>query len=675
MKIRPQGPPRWANRFLEWYCADRFLEEIQGDLIEQFERDRDAHGARRARIRFIVQVFRFLRLFRIKKLNEFPHPFIHPIMFRSYLKITWRSLLRHKVYSLINILGLAIGMAACLLILRYVSFEMSYDAFHEAKDELYRLNVAITRNGEDKGRSIHTAYAFGPLMRAEVPEVAAFSRAHPWWGGGMVSYHDPSGKTMQFFEDDALFVDTAFLHMFSYPLLLGDAAKALSDPRSIVISQKAAIRYFGSPDAAMGKTLSVDSWRAGAYTVSGVFADLSGNTHLKFDFLLALEDLLLAEQYKRDESGWGWHNFFTYIQLQPGADTTAVLAKMQAAYDKPNREDLEARSVTHRVSLQPVASIHLTQGINGEPTPTSSKQSVYFFVLIAVFILVIAWVNYMNLSTARAIERAREVGIRKTVGASRGQLVRQFLFESFVVNALAVLLSVGIALLLLPLLGEIIGKDLSLTYQDNTRFWIALGTLFAGGAFVSGLYPAFILSSFRPVSVLKGAADRLASGVSLRKALVVFQFAVSVALMAGAFAVYRQITHMMNHDLGMKLDQMLVVKGPRTWDESRDFDQTLQTFKTELMRSPNIRRVASANAIPGGGHNWGTQIRRLGTEATENQPGFVVWVDVDFLETYEIKVLSGRAFSKDYGMDQRSLMINETAIETFGLGNPEQALQ
>lgn len=674
-RVHPPSPPRWADRFLVWYCSGYFLEEIQGDLYEQFEYDCEARGVRYARLAFIIQVFRFFRPFRIKSLQEIPHPFIHPIMFRNYFKITWRNLMRHKVYSLLNILGLAIGMAACLLILRFVSFEMSYDAFHETQDRLFRLNTQGFQNGELQGTNIHTGYAFGPLMQAEVPEVEAFSRAHPWYGGGMVSYHDANDKTLQFFEDDGLFVDTAFLKMFSYPLIEGDINTTLSEIKQVVLTESAALRYFGSTREAMGKTLKIDTWRGGDYIVSAVLADLPDNTHLKFDFLMPMEDLLLNEQYKRDESGWGWQNFYTYIQLHPGADTAAVMSKMQVPYEKANAERLAGRGVTHKVGLQPIASIHLTQGIDGEPTPTGNQETIYFFVLIAVFILLIAWVNYMNLSTARAIERAREVGIRKTVGASRGQLIRQFLFESLTVNALAVLASAGLMMLLLPVLGEIIGKDLSLTYQDNTRFWTALAVLFTGGAFLSGLYPAFVLSSFRPVAVLKGAADRLVRGVSLRRALVVFQFAVSVALMAGAFAVYQQITHMMDHDLGMKLDQLMIIKGPRTWDDNRDFNQTMQTFKTELMRSPNIERVASANAIPGGGYNWGTQVRRTGTEPTDATSGFIAWVDFDFLETYEIEVIAGRPFSKDYGMDESSLMINETAVTTYGFESVDEALQ
>lgn len=598
-------------------------------------------------------------------------------MLKNYFTSAYRNLIRHKVFSILNIVGLAIGMAACLLILRYVSFELSYDGFHDNLSELNRIYFERYRSDEYQGRGIHTSYQLGPMLVGEVPEIQQFTRWHPRYGGGVVTYFKPEGGVTQFAEKGINYVDTSFLADFSFPLLQGNPKTALSAPKNIVLTESMVEKYFGQGVDPMGKILKVDGgWSRGDYQVTGVVKDVPANSHMEFDFLLPMSDVLANRQYQNDD-GWGWNNFITYVRLIPGADTTAVMEKMAAAYDKIHGEDLRSEDRQVFPKLQPVDRIHLYSSPNGTPSKEGKADTLSFFVLIGIFILLIAWVNYINLSTARAMIRAREVGIRKSIGALRIQLIQQFLLESLMVNLIAVLLAVGIAQLLMPVLSDLLGKDLSLTYQDNTKFWLGLVVLFLVGAFLSGLYPAFVLSGFKPISVLKGLNEKLSFGISLRKILVIIQFAVSSFLIASTVAVYRQVDFMKSQDLGMNMDQMLVVRGPQvlTEAERERADQTIQTFKTEVLRNPRISHIASAGAVPGGGHNWGTGMRKVGKDRADNHTGSLVWVDYDFIETYDMKVLSGRPFSKDYGMDDESVVINETAVRIFDLGDPESALQ
>jgi putative ABC transport system permease protein len=345
---------------------------------------------------------------------------------------------------------------------------------------------------------------------------------------------------------------------------------------------------------------------------------------------------------------------------------------MPAFIEKYRGEDLARSNSTNELTFQPIQDIHLTPGMEFEFSQTVSSSTIYFFVLISLFILAIAWINYINLSTARAIERSREVGIKKTVGALRRQLIGQFLLESVLVNFFGIAIAVGLAVVLLPVLGGIVGKTLTFDFMDY-RFWGILAALFLVGSAISGAYPAFVLSSFNVTEVLKGRSERTAGGYSLRKALVVFQFASSLMLIAGTFAVYRQLMHMRSEDKGLTMEQMLIVDGPFVLDQSVRRDR-LTTYKNQVRQIPGVISVATSAAIPGGGYNWGTGVRRDGTEREASKSGSIVWVDPDFIETYDISVLAGRSFNPAIRSDMESVLINEAAVTAYGLGDNEKAL-
>ena len=664
-------PPRWADRFLSWYCSDHFLEEIQGDLHERFYKSCEKRGPTVAKRQFIIQVFRFMRPFRIKKLEEWNIPQMNPAMFNHYLKIAWRNLINRRGFALGNIVGLGLGMAACMLILLYVSQETSYDRFHTHAENLYRLNHQSFRNGKWRPESIFSGFAIGPLMEQNLPEVENFTRIHPWYNLGLLAYEDEQGQEHSWFEQKGLYVDPAFLQMFDFQLLQGSRVHALEERNTMLITAAMARKYFGTTDDVIGKVVEVSAVRIQEkYRIVGVLEDIPVNTHFDFEFLMPLADLLDTEQYKNND-GWGWYNFYTYVQLKQGVDTTNFQTKAEQSI-KPfltdNRFGAEDRFVP---CLYPVTDIHLYSSDAEEFKPGGNADSVSFFMLIAVLIMIIAWINYINLSTARAMERSFEIGIRKTIGAQRGQLIRQFLLESLFLNILGGILAIAITMALLPFLNELTGKSLSLDLSYNTGLWAILLLSFLLGALLSGLYPAFVLSAFRPVSVLKGG-EKMTSGLSLRKVLVVFQFAASVGLIAGTYTVYRQINYMKSQDLGMQLDQVLVMQGPRIFEEGIDSQTRMKSLKNELRTINHIKHISGAGAIPGGGYQWGTGVRKLGQPEAEEEQVSVVWVDNEFLDTYGMKLIAGRNFLPDYS--ERGVLINETTVRLCELGSADQAI-
>jgi putative ABC transport system permease protein len=593
-------------------------------------------------------------------------------MVKNFFILALRNLLKRKLYSFINIFGLAIGVAVCLVILVYVDFELSYDRYHKNVSQIYRAISSYYHNGELKGTGVMSGYALGPALAADVPEIKNYIRTHPMYGGAVVTYKRESGDPSIFREEKMQFADSTFMDVFTHKAIAGDLKTAMDNPKSVIITRKMADKYFGKQENALGKILQVSGGLAdGDFEVTAVIEDIPQNSHFTFDFLFPVHDLLKGKQYQQDD-GWGWQNFITYVALHPNTDIKTVDSKMAAFIEKYMGKELDASSRVVQ-EFQPITDIHLTPGIGLDPSPTTSTNTIYFFVIISIFILSIAWINYINLSTARAMERAREVGIKKAVGALKSQLMSQFIFESFLVNLLGVIIAVLIAVALLPVLGGIVGKELAFNFSDY-RFWAFLATLFLIGSLISGAYPAFVLSSFNTTQVLKGKVENLSGGFSLRKFLVVFQFASSLILIAGTFGIYRQLIYMRSQDKGLTMEQMLIVNGPKVM-EGKNSKERLITFKNEIKKIPGVISVTTSGAIPGGGYNWGTSMRREGAPEEETESGSVVWVDTDFVETYGIKVLAGRTFNLEIKSDMEAVLINEAALKTFRLGDAEHALQ
>ena len=581
-------------------------------------------------------------------------------MLKNYFKTALRNLVKHKVFSLVNIFGLALGIAACLLILQHVRFERSYDVFHQKGDRIYR----VQQNRYEEGK-LSTAWAagaagIGPAVQAEVPEVEAYAKLNK--RGGVLSY-----KNEKFREEKIYAATDAFLTMFSYPVIKGKAAGALAEPNTAVLTASTAKKYFGSEDP-IGKIISLN--KEEDYKVTAVVEDMPANTHLKFEVLLSFITYIKLTSSDAD-IGFNWDGFYTYLLLKPGANVKAVEEKISKVAAKKNDPEGTSKFKTIDLTLQPLKDIHLTSNFMGEAEVNGNGKSVSFLLLIAIFIIVIAWINYINLSTARALERAKEVGVRKVMGSYRGQLIRQFLFESFVINFLAVILALLLVVISLPLFNSITGKAVSFSLLRDSGFWIALVSIFIGGTFLSGLYPAFVLSSFRPIEVLKGKLTRTRHGNALRQALVIFQFAASVALVVGTYSVYRQLKFMENQELGVQIDQTLVLRGPEVTDST--YANKLQAFKTEMLRMPGVQKMTASSDVPGNKIGWNAGgISLVGSDKTNQYR--IIGVDDDFTEAYGLKVIKGRTFSRQFASDTSAVLFNEAAVASLGFATPEEAL-
>lgn len=588
-------------------------------------------------------------------------------MLKNFILIAIRNLRKKAAFSFINIFGLAIGISTCLVILNYIDFETSYDDFHTNAATLYRVNRTSVFNGERKPPIVVTTYGLGPALLTDLPEVKRYIRTTG--ESGVLTYQPEAGEAKAFHEDKILAADSTFFHAFTFRALAGNLATALDDPNNIVLTHTASRKYFGTADP-LGRIVTLTGGRMnGPYTVAAVIEDVPPNSHFVFDILMPIHNAFLSRQYREDD-GWGWNNFITYVQLHEGASFLAAELKLPDLSKRrldPRWAHLNGHMELH---LQPLRDIHLRPGMRLD-VETVSRSTLYFFGLIAAFILVIAWINYINLSTARAVERAREVGIKKTIGAARGELIMQFMLESMLLNFIAIVLAAGMAVALLPVLGNIIGKALTFNFGDP-RLWLTLAVLFVTGTLASGIYPAFVLSSFRITRALK-ARQGDGQGFSLRKALVVFQFAASLVLIAGTFVVYRQISFMQKQEKGLQMDQMLVVSGPGTlkWSEAK---QRLATFKEEALKIKGVEAVATSGATPGREHNWGADVRRSGAPATEFKLGSVVWIDPDFIPTYKIPFVAGGNFDPQVRSTMKSAIINEASLAAYGLGTAEQAL-
>ncbi len=594
-------------------------------------------------------------------------------MIRNYFYSLLRILFKRTGFSVINILGLAIGMAACLLIMHYVTFELSYDTFNKKADRIY---MCKTKRSTSEGVQFYgslTSLALGPSMKEEIPEIKEFVRLHPQYFGVVISCTDENGKVLKFYEEEMFYADTTFFKIFDYPLVSGDPNTVLSEPNTMVISESMARKYFGQDPDIIGKTVKLDGgWTSGSYRITGILKDIPDNSQLSFDFLLPIQDLLNGQYL--NTSGWDWYNFKTYVLVNENADLNILDQKLNELINKYQGENLARDNTKEELSLQPLLDIHLHSDFEDDFIAQNRSGKVYFFALIALFILVIAWINYITLSTARSFERSREVGIRKSVGAARRQLIVQFLAEALFINVIALILALIIAQLTLPVLSEMVGKDLFIGQTRDITFWIILLSIFLVGALLSGIYPAFILASFNTVEVMKGISDRSETGITLRKILVVFQYFISLSLLVVTFSVYKQVSFMRNQDLGMVMDQVLVVKGPKVLDENRDYGDLWRNFKNDILAYPEIKSVSSSARVPGTGFSWHTRIIREGNEESSGTGGNITWVDYDFLKTYGIEMLSGRSWSEEFSTDLDYVLVNEIATESYRLGTPEEAL-
>lgn len=583
-------------------------------------------------------------------------------MLTNYFKIAVRNLKKTKLFSFINILGLAVGMTACLLILNYVSFERSYDKFHKNYDRIYRLRYERT---DEDGKAVRFASCCPPaasVIREKYPEIEKIARVFRYLAN--ISF----GDTV-FLENRMYFAEPDFLDILDFKFIEGDPLTGISEPNRAFISLSTAKKYFGDHNP-IGKTIYFD--KNTDYLVTGVFEDIPQNSHIKFDILLSWKNLetLFGEQVMQ---AWGHTMFYTYFRLKPGTDAKALEKKFDALVRAQFGEVLKKYNMKLRIPIQPLTDIHLTSHYMQEYEPNGDRDSVNFLVIIALFIVIIAWVNYINLSTARAVDRAKEVALRKVVGGTRTQLAVQFFLETILINAAAVFIALGLVEFSLPFFSQVTGTPVSHSIWGEGWIWVALPAIFLAGAFLSGLYPVAVMASFEPATVLKGKLSNSAGGIKLRKILVVFQFVLAMVLIAGTITVYRQIDYMQSQELGFNMEQTLVVKSPRVMDKN-SIDKVI-TFKETLLTDPHIEKFCMVTEVPGRQILWDAgAIRKAGEDPNKGKNYQIVGIDYDFVDLFDLEILAGRNFSKEFTADEKSLILNETAVKWMGFESPEAAV-
>jgi len=569
-------------------------------------------------------------------------------MFKNYLTIALRNLRRYKVISFINIAGLAIGLAVFMLIALYIQYEFSFDKFHENGDRICRVEQILDHNTY-KEASAGCPAALSKTLMADFPEFGAVSRVIP--GGNFILTVSDNQKIRQ----RVFYADSAFFTIFSFPGIKGDLTAALDAPYSVVLTQAVAEKVFGEQDP-LGKTIRFDDDQD--YKVTGVVQDVPHNSHFTFDLLISSVSITAGRERDLFEA---WHDNWVplYVLLHPEQPWQKASEKIQFALKKYQGE--ESR---HELYLRPLSRIHLYANVKHEFGLIGSIKNIYIFSAIAIFVLIIAGINFMNLTTARSADRAREVGLRKVSGAQRTSLIRQFLGESIFMAFIAMLFAIILMKIFLPEFNRIVNRDLFLPFLENWPF--ALGLLFITllAGLLSGIYPAFVLSSFKPANVLKGSFSSGSRNVFLRKALVVLQFFISVTLISGTMIILQQVNYLLHRDLGYNAEQIL------TFQTGSTDPGTYQAFQNQILQNPNVIHVATADYMMHSSTNW-TRISWEGATEGEWMKINVNYIDEDLLETYGMTVVKGRAFSKEYGSDQGNVVIlNETAVKEIGWEEP-----
>jgi len=673
--MKKQTPPSFVQHFFRWYCHPKLLKYIEGDLLELYEERLKEKGKRSADVKFFFDV---LLLFRpgIIKGDILSIQLINTIMITNYLTAAYRNVLKNKVFSAINIIGLGIGLTACILILEFVSFELSYDKFNSKFDRTYRITNDRFQNGKLIQHGTIMYPTIGPVMAKDYPEIEEYTRLMPT-GEMNVRVGEKN-----FRGDDCIFSDEHFFSVFDFKLLAGDRASLLKEPHAAVLTEKTAKKFFDVQDGnyadLIGKTFT---WGLDPvlYTVKGVCSNIPENSHIQFDVLISYSTLYSGDEKDADIS-WTWSDMRHYLVLKPGADYKALESKFDGFSERYFQGDKVSGSV-EKFYLQPLSEAHLYSDYEYDIAKTANGKAVWAMLVVAGFILLIAWINYVNLTTSRALDRAKEVGLRKVMGAYKSQLVKQFIFESLVITFLAFVVVIALVLLSQSSFNQIIGINLSLASLfhsiDSTVVLISLALLLLG-ALLAGFYPAFVLSSYQPVTVLKGKFSHSFKGNFLRKALVVFQFTASAALIAGTLIVSKQLGFMNNADLGLSIENTVIIQGPEltAWDST--FIARVESYKNSLNQIDGVVSVSTSNNTPGSrlGRTFGIRLSDQPSDAHYTLS--FMGIDYSFVETYKIPIRAGRDFlptdHKANFQDLNTVLINESAVKLLGIESAEKAI-
>lgn len=657
------SPPNWILSFFRWYCRPDYLEDLEGDLRERFAKRTEEQGIHDAKRHFILDV---LRLFRPGMIRSFPSRtnIFYQAMFKNYLKIAWRSLFGNLSYSIIKIVGLSIGIACVLLIVFHVKDELSFDRSFSKSDRIFR--VTNENFGEGARHWAATPPPLGPEMERDLPEVEFAVRFHRPSLHQLLSYSPETGETRQFKEDGGFMVDPGVVELFDLEFEQGNPETALSEMNNIVLTEEMSKRYFGNENP-LGKTITDDNRRI-SLKVAGIVKNFPYQTHLDFDYLISMPTI---SNYQ-DEGALasrGWSGFYTYVLLKKDASLNALESKMEdfmVAFYEPNGETRSETLSLRKLRLQPITDIHLHSKLEKEMNSNSDIAYVYIFAFVALFILLLAAVNFINISTTQSFGRVQEIGVRKVVGANRKQLIQQFLMDSLLTTFIAILIALVLFAVAIPYYGELTSKQfLPETIFTLANFGILVLLLVAIGI-LAGLYPAFFASTFNLVSSLKSRKNSGPRVNVIRNSLIVFQFVISVFMIVGTVIIYNQMNLFHNKDLGFDKEQVLAITMFRdTWEN-------LDALKGKMLENPAIESFSMATNMPG--DRFGSYFLTPLGNAQGYSKGFdsrVMLSDEKFLSTLDIPINRGRDFFDQLpNFNNTEFIINEAAAKMFGTGDP-----
>ncbi|NQZ74743.1 MAG: ABC transporter permease [Ekhidna sp.] len=649
-----QAPPKWAEKFFKWYCDPRFEEQILGDLEEQFEEDRNTYGLAKAKQRFAWNVIRFFRKGIIKpasgaqKLNYYG-------MLRNDIKTSLRIIKREKLYSTVNILGLSSGFVIAILILIYVQFESSYESYNPEADKVVRITMDYLDGETLIDQDCETYHPLGPMIEQEFPEVVDFTRAFDFQLGFEIN-----GKAFK--EPYTYAVDQSFLSMFGYRLIHGNAQTALKEPNQVVLTESAAMKFFGKTDV-VGEFMGEDS----ALEIVGVINDSPQNTHLKFNVLMSYETM--AKDLNKRENPWNSNDTYTYLKLSSADAYPTFQANLAHLSERLGKEDFIP---DERIISEKIEDIHLYSDKSFEPEQNGSATIVFFLLGVALLVIVIAVLNYINLSTAKAMDRAKEAGIRKVVGSSVMQLRLRFFVESVLLNLISGILALAIILVVFDAYKALAGLPLEYSILDNPNNLLLFSILLVISTFLSGIFPAFALGSFKPMNVLKGKFSHSKSGIVLRKVLVVVQFSIAIFLLIQTFTADKQLNYMLNKDLGMNSERVVVISAP----SQEGLQSSVNSFQNELLARPTFVQTGVSSTVPGlstASMSSTTNIN-LDEDPRELKNNFFFYlVDSSFISTLEMGMLAGQDFTKPTSY-KNPIIVNEEALRIWGVANAEEVV-
>ncbi|MFY0592505.1 ABC transporter permease [Roseivirga sp.] len=645
---KPSGPPKIAQQLLDWYCKDELQEEIAGDIEERFWDHYDLHGLRKARIKFWLNTFKFIRWHTLKSTKSKRYTQNNLAMVNNNFKAAYRSAKKHSIYTFVNLTGLVIGLTSFILISLYVKHQLSFDDFHEKKDRIYRVT---------EGVDAITPNIIAPLLKRTFEDEIEHSVRVFSMGGEILRVNNQS------YSESIYFADKDFFKLFTFPLILGNPADVLSQPNSMVISQSAARKLFGRTDV-VGESLE----REGKpYQISGVLMDVPANSYLQFDYIVPFTDLKWAVSEK-----WGNWNYQTFIALAENTDPMTFEKKMSDVLDESISESGNDRD-SDPYTLQALNDIYLQKRfrLDYELEKVGDIKYVYIFSGVALLILLIACINYVNLATSRSLERAKEVGIRKVIGARKKQLIIQFLSESFLFVLLASTVSYWLANLLIPSFNLLSGESISKFEMFTGTFVFGLLGLSVVIALLAGFYPAIMLSTFKPVVVLKGRFSNSGKGGRLRRILVVIQFGISIFLVVATLVVKKQLNYIQSKDIGFDREQVVY------FGLDKDAKLGFEAIKNKLLTNPNIEMVSKASNVPsnvGSAHGIVT-----GEEPNDWELIYFMTVDEEYMDLVGLDLLAGLSlrersvpFQELDSTDRKpSFIVNETTAKLFNWGAEE----